>query len=69
MPFGYIRSTPIPSGSINIWWLFFDENLKTLSSMEGQYLGPIPEMFPEYMAERCVFSEIILWVSLLVLAI
>ena len=51
MPFGYTRSTPIPSGSINIWWLFFDENLKTLSSIEGQYLGPIPEMFPEYMLE------------------
>ena len=42
----------IPSGSINIWWLSLFLNLNSLSSIDGQYLGPIPTMFPEYIAER-----------------
>ena len=37
--------------------------------MDGQYLGPIPEMFPEYIADRWVLSDIIWCVVLLVLVI
>ena len=48
---------------------FFSNNLTILSSIDGQYLGPIPEIFPEYIADKCVLSEMILWVCLLVLVI
>ena len=68
-PFGYIRSLLMPSGSINIWCPFLFLNLLTLSSIEGQYLGPIPTIFPEYIAERWVFFFIISWVVLFVLVI
>ena len=69
MPFGYTRSLLIPSGSIKIWWLSLLSNFLTLSSIEGQYLGPIPFISPEYIAERWVFSLMILCVFLLVLVI
>ena len=69
MPFGYTRSLLMPSGSIKIWWLFLSPNLKTLSSIEGQYLGPMPEMLPEYIADKCMFFLIMSWVFLLVLVI
>ena len=52
IPFGYIKSLFIPSGSIKIWWLSLSLNLFTLSSIDGQYLGPIPTMSPEYMADK-----------------
>ena len=38
----------------------------TLSSMDGQYRGPLPMIFPPYRGERCIFSLIILCVSSLV---
>ena len=68
IPFGYTRSLFIPSGSIKIWWLSLSLNLLTLSSIDGQYLGPIPTIFPEYIADRWVLSFIILCVSWFVLA-
>ena len=59
----------MPSGSIKIWCPSLFLNLLTLSSIDGQYLGPIPTMFPEYIADRWVFFSIILCVFLLVLVI
>ena len=35
-------------------------NLTTLSSIDGQYLGPTPLMLPEYIALRFIFFFIIL---------
>ena len=35
-------------------------DLTTLSSIEGQYLGPISEILPEYIADLCKLSLIIL---------
>jgi hypothetical protein len=58
---------PDPSGSINIWWLSFSANLFILSSIDGQYLGPIPEIWPEYMADKWVLLDIMLCVVLFVL--
>ena len=69
IPFGYTKSFSRPSGSIKIWWLSFSLNLLILSSIDGQYLGPMPDICPEYMAERWVFSSIIVCVVLFVLVI
>ena len=67
IPFGYTRSVSIPSGSIKIWWLSLSSNFLTLSSIDGQYLGPIPLMSPEYIADRWMLSLIILCVFWFVL--
>ncbi len=44
-------------------------NFLILSSIEGQYLAPIEVIAPEYMGERLMLSDIILWVFLLVCVI
>ena len=45
------------------------ENLKILSSIEGQYLGPTPSIFPENIGDFSIPSEIISWVREFVLVI
>ena len=57
---GYTKSEFNPSGSKKTWCLSLSLNLYTLSSMEGQYLGPIPLMFPENIALREILSLMIL---------
>ena len=37
--------------AIVLWWLALSENLTILSSIDGQYLGPVPLMLPLYIAE------------------
>ena len=45
-------------------WRFLSENFTTLSSIEGQYLGPVPSIIPEnngdlsklFLIISCVFS-------------
>ena len=38
----YISSVSFPIGSTNAWCLGLSANLTTLSSIDGQYLGPVP---------------------------
>ena len=59
IPFGYTSLAFRPSGSINIWCESLSENLKILSSIEGQYLGPTPSIFPENIGDLSIPSEII----------
>ena len=49
-PLGYISMVSQPSGSKNTVCLSLSANFTTLSSMEGQYLGPIPFIRPPYRA-------------------
>ena len=67
IPFGYIRFVLSPSGSIKIWCDNLSANLVTLSSIEGQYLGPTPSMAPLNKGDLPRELSIILCVSLLVL--
>ena len=46
IPCTYISSVSLPRGSINTWCLSLSANLTTLSSIEGQYLGPVPFISP-----------------------
>ena len=66
IPPRYISFVYSPSGSMNTWCLSLSANLTTLSSIEGQYLGPVPCISPEYNGERSILSFIILCVSSLV---
>ena len=66
IPPTYISSVSSPSGSIKIWCLSLSWNLITLSSIDGQYLGPTPFILPLYIGDLCIFSWITLWVSSLV---
>ena len=63
IPPKYISFVYIPSGSIKTWCLFLSANFTTLSSIEGQYLGPVPSIIPENNGDLLILSLIILWVS------
>ena len=63
IPCIYISSVSLPIGSTNIWCLSLSANLTTLSSIDGQYLGPVPVISPPYKGERCKFFLIISCVS------
>ena len=63
IPATYISNVSSPSGSINIWCLFLSGNFITLSSIDGQYLGPTPSIAPLYIGDLSILSLIILWVS------
>jgi len=56
-PLGYTSLESFPSGSRNIWWRGFSANLKNLSSIEGQYLGPVDEICPEKMGDLAKLAE------------
>ena len=45
---------------------FLSGNLSTLDSIEGQYLGPIPSIFPLYIGERDILSRMTFFVFSLV---
>src|SRR5690606_11919509 len=62
----YISWVLSPMGSTNSWCLSLSANLTTLSSMDGQYLGPMPSIMPPYSGERWRLFLIISWVLLLV---
>ena len=62
IPWTYISSVSLPSGSIKTWCLSLSANLTTLSSIEGQYLGPVPVIVPEYRGDLLKFFLIISWV-------
>ncbi len=47
-----------PSGSTNNRWWSLSEKRTTLSSMDGQYRGPVPSISPPYMADSVRFSWI-----------
>ena len=66
IPCIYISSVSNPTGSTNAWCLGLSLNLTTLSSIDGQYLGPVPSIIPAYKGDLCKFSLIILCVSALV---
>ena len=53
----------LPSGSIKSWCLSLLENLSILSSIEGQYLGPVPLILPENIGESSKPSFSIAWTS------
>ena len=55
----YISSVSIPTGSTNAWCLGLSLNLTTLSSIDGQYLGPVPFISPPYNGDLCKLSLII----------
>ena len=63
IPCIYISSVSNPTGSTKIWCLSLSANLTTLSSIDGQYLGPVPSITPAYKGDLCKFSLIILCVS------
>ena len=54
------------SGSKKIWWDSLSSNLSTLSSIEGQYLGPIEFILPLYIGDNFFEFLIIPCVSLFV---
>ena len=64
IPCIYISSVSNPTGSTKIWCLSLSANLTTLSSIDGQYLGPVPEISPEnngdlfkfFLIISCVFA-------------
>src|SRR5215218_6747724 len=45
-----------------MWWLVFSANRTTLSSIEGQYRGPVDWICPEYIGARCKFALISSWI-------
>src|ERR1035437_305746 len=49
----------MPSGSRKICCRSFSGNFTILSSIDGQYLGPIPSIVPEYKGDLCRFERII----------
>ena len=55
-----------PSGSRKTWCRSLPSKRTTLSSMEGQYRGPIPLITPEYRGERESPDRIASWVAALV---
>ena len=69
IPFGYTREESNPSGSKKIWCDFLSENLYTLSSIEGQYLGPEQVILPLYTGDKLIDFSIRLCVSSVVLVI
>ena len=61
-PCKYISSVSRPQGSIKSWCLSLSLNLTILSSNDGQYLGPLPSILPEYIGLRSRLSRIICFV-------
>jgi len=59
IPPTYISFVWIPSGSIKTWCLFLSGNFTTLSSIDGQYLGPVPSIAPENSGDLSRFSRMI----------
>ena len=47
IPLGYIISEFKPSGSKKMWCCFLSLNFTILSSIDGQYLGPMLWICPE----------------------
>ena len=47
-----------PSGSTNIWCDVLSANRVILSSIDGQYRGPIPSITPVYIGDRSKPSRI-----------
>jgi hypothetical protein len=47
-----------PSGSRKNWCCVFSGNRTILSSIDGQYRGPIASICPVYIGDRCTFSRI-----------
>ncbi len=45
-PFTYSSVVSRPSGSRKTWWRGASGNRTILSSIEGQYRGPLPEISP-----------------------
>ena len=68
-PFIYIWSDRYHSGSKNNKCDGCSENRFTLSSIEGQYLGPTPFISPLYIGDSWAFLSIILCVFSLVLTV
>ena len=58
IPCTYTSSELAVSGSKNNWWRSLSAKRIILSSMLGQYLGPIPWILPEYSGARSIFSRI-----------
>ena len=48
--------------AVRVEWLSRCANRTTLSSMDGQYLGPTPSISPEYIGERCSAPRMMSWV-------
>src|SRR5205823_1510049 len=51
-----------PSGSRKMWWLCLSAKRTTLSSMLGQYRGPVDAIWPEYIGARCRLARMISWI-------
>ena len=66
MPWRYISSVPRPQGSMNSWCRGLSGKRTTLSSMLGQYRGPMPSIWPPYRGERWMLSRITCLVASLV---
>ena len=58
-PLIYHSSVFFPSGSRCIRWLSLSANLTILSSILGQYLGPVPQISPLYKGDKWRLSLII----------
>ncbi len=49
-----------------MWWLVLSAKRTTLSSMLGQYRGPVPSIWPEYIGARWRLARMIWWICSLV---
>src|ERR1035441_5960495 len=58
MPLMYTSCVFSPSGSRKNWCFVLSGNRTILSSIDGQYRGPTPEICPVYIGDRCAFSRI-----------
>src|SRR3954451_17696059 len=45
-----------------MWWLGLSAKRTTLSSMLGQYRGPVEAIWPEYIGARCRLARMISWI-------
>src|SRR5207237_10344387 len=63
MPFGYTVVSSSPSGSKKIWCPSRSPKRTILSSIEGQYRGPLVLICPDYIGERCTLARMISWVA------
>src|SRR5439155_8898521 len=49
-----------------MWWLGLSAKRTTLSSMLGQYRGPVEAIWPEYIGARCRLARMMSWIAGLV---
>src|SRR5688572_15037541 len=49
-----------------MWWLVFPAKRTTLSSMLGQYRGPVDSIWPLYIGARCRLARMMSWMAWLV---